>query len=571
MASPINSGSFQARSTAIQHDHTLTTLHGDMHTMRPTANRSIHSNYSQSAMAQSHVVPPFEGIVDFTYSQSLSQYPAASDQHHAPMHRPDGAEWKQSSFFSYRPNEVKHRKRTTRQQLKVLEETFRTTQKPDGNVRKSLALQLDMTPRNVQVWFQNRRAKDKTLAKRALKGVDESDAKDLDAPATEQPTNSMIQDSFGAMISPIESLNGSSYTQSEILSPHASVSNSSTVSPVEGAFRHHSTSTVAFSSTQSLSAGFSDGMSYGADGRPNRAAEYPKDIYGPRGSLPHIQAVPYSQDLQHQRSNSSPAFLSNVDTSSNLSLTTYASINGVLYPQQRFTSPLSQQAHHMYHTSLPPRVPGLPSGPLPTADYAFGMPVHAEGDKDFDATNIGHYSQFGSMSGSDTPSSLSHYGSVASFTESDSASFGTHGYEEDVTSAPIGWQPKQRRGSYGLQQGSISSRGYSPLSVAYTNPSPRPGSAPSTDQESEGADTAIYMAGHQAWPTAYPEEMKPSIAYQQDVFAYNVGEQQPPYTFVQTAPTLSGYASMPMETQYASNNQVSIDGYRPNTTGYQYA
>lgn len=66
------------------------------------------------------------------------------------------SDWKQSSFFSYRPNEVKHRKRTTRQQLRVLEETFRTTQKPDGNVRKSLALQLNMTPRNVQVWFQNR-------------------------------------------------------------------------------------------------------------------------------------------------------------------------------------------------------------------------------------------------------------------------------------------------------------------------------------------------------------------------------------------------------------------------------
>ncbi|KAH8119124.1 hypothetical protein DFH11DRAFT_1539988 [Phellopilus nigrolimitatus] len=71
------------------------------------------------------------------------------------------------TFFPYNPSEVKHRKRTTRPQLKVLEETFKRETKPNAALRKSLAGQLEMTPRGVQVWFQNRRAKEKTLAKKA--------------------------------------------------------------------------------------------------------------------------------------------------------------------------------------------------------------------------------------------------------------------------------------------------------------------------------------------------------------------------------------------------------------------
>ncbi|THH09119.1 hypothetical protein EW145_g2228 [Phellinidium pouzarii] len=71
------------------------------------------------------------------------------------------------TFYPYNPSEVKHRKRTTRPQLKVLEETFKKETKPNASLRKSLAAQLEMTPRGVQVWFQNRRAKAKNLAKKA--------------------------------------------------------------------------------------------------------------------------------------------------------------------------------------------------------------------------------------------------------------------------------------------------------------------------------------------------------------------------------------------------------------------
>jgi LIM homeobox transcription factor 1 len=59
----------------------------------------------------------------------------------------------------YDPFYVKHRKRTTKAQLKVLEKTFDTCPRPDSAMRKKLGDELAMTPRSVQVWFQNRRAK----------------------------------------------------------------------------------------------------------------------------------------------------------------------------------------------------------------------------------------------------------------------------------------------------------------------------------------------------------------------------------------------------------------------------
>ena len=57
------------------------------------------------------------------------------------------------TFYPYTPNEVKHRKRTTSTQLKVLESIFRRDTKPNAALRNELALQLDMTARGVQVRF----------------------------------------------------------------------------------------------------------------------------------------------------------------------------------------------------------------------------------------------------------------------------------------------------------------------------------------------------------------------------------------------------------------------------------
>ncbi|OAV94526.1 hypothetical protein PTTG_26982 [Puccinia triticina 1-1 BBBD Race 1] len=67
----------------------------------------------------------------------------------------------------YDPFQIKHRRRTTPAQLGILEAQFQANCKPDVALRKQLADRLDMTPREVQVWFQNRRAKTKKLEKRA--------------------------------------------------------------------------------------------------------------------------------------------------------------------------------------------------------------------------------------------------------------------------------------------------------------------------------------------------------------------------------------------------------------------
>jgi hypothetical protein len=73
----------------------------------------------------------------------------------------------------YNPFEIKHRRRTSRAQLKILEKSFLENPKPNATVRRILAQKLDMTPRGVQIWFQNRRAKAKLQRRKS--GEDQQD------------------------------------------------------------------------------------------------------------------------------------------------------------------------------------------------------------------------------------------------------------------------------------------------------------------------------------------------------------------------------------------------------------
>lgn len=74
---------------------------------------------------------------------------------------PMGGEWEEDfdetgGAVLYGNLEVKHRRRTTPEQLRVLEHWFNINPRPDNQVREWLAGQLGITKRNVQVWFQNR-------------------------------------------------------------------------------------------------------------------------------------------------------------------------------------------------------------------------------------------------------------------------------------------------------------------------------------------------------------------------------------------------------------------------------
>lgn len=60
------------------------------------------------------------------------------------------------------------RQRATQDQLSTLEMEFNKNPTPTGPTRERIAQEINMTERSVQIWFQNRRAKIKMLAKRSI-------------------------------------------------------------------------------------------------------------------------------------------------------------------------------------------------------------------------------------------------------------------------------------------------------------------------------------------------------------------------------------------------------------------
>ncbi|KAJ1907138.1 hypothetical protein LPJ81_000949 [Coemansia sp. IMI 209127] len=85
----------------------------------------------------------------------------------------------------YNPYHVKHRRRTSKDQLALLEGTFKTTPKPSSELRKQLATALHMSAREVQIWFQNRRAKQKNMMLRASSNTGTAPSNDPSSKAIE--------------------------------------------------------------------------------------------------------------------------------------------------------------------------------------------------------------------------------------------------------------------------------------------------------------------------------------------------------------------------------------------------
>ncbi|KIK35593.1 hypothetical protein CY34DRAFT_109842 [Suillus luteus UH-Slu-Lm8-n1] len=95
------------------------------------------------------------------------------------------------TFFPHTPTEVTLRKHTSPTQLKVLEDIFHEDTKPSVALHKKLAAELDMLPRAVRVWFQNRRAKEKALCKRVQDTIQQ------DSPSAHSPRKSPLsRDTF---------------------------------------------------------------------------------------------------------------------------------------------------------------------------------------------------------------------------------------------------------------------------------------------------------------------------------------------------------------------------------------
>ncbi|EQL01168.1 homeoprotein [Ophiocordyceps sinensis CO18] len=68
------------------------------------------------------------------------------------------------------------RQRATQDQLSILELEFNKNPTPTANVRDKIAEEINMTERSVQIWFQNRRAKIKLLAKKSLETGEDIDS-----------------------------------------------------------------------------------------------------------------------------------------------------------------------------------------------------------------------------------------------------------------------------------------------------------------------------------------------------------------------------------------------------------
>ncbi|KAI9286483.1 hypothetical protein BC943DRAFT_320787 [Umbelopsis sp. AD052] len=111
-------------------------------------------------------MPPYPDVTDSKAVNSES-FNTSQSEYSRDGGRPLPSAIVGSSSSNSNASTPKKRTRATPEQLAVLEKTFMTNTSPNSRMRTNLAQELGMTERSIQIWFQNRRAKVKNMAKRA--------------------------------------------------------------------------------------------------------------------------------------------------------------------------------------------------------------------------------------------------------------------------------------------------------------------------------------------------------------------------------------------------------------------
>ena len=127
-------------------------VHSGYYTINPASlPPEVAAQLSQAQLMQMHTVPSSITVPNNVIADGIR--PSSSGSLKGGLH------------------EVKRRRRLTPEETRKLTEVFmHETTKPDASLRQQLADEMGMTPRAIQVWFQNRRAKVKREQELAKKG-----------------------------------------------------------------------------------------------------------------------------------------------------------------------------------------------------------------------------------------------------------------------------------------------------------------------------------------------------------------------------------------------------------------
>ncbi|KAF2705884.1 hypothetical protein K504DRAFT_387108 [Pleomassaria siparia CBS 279.74] len=103
----------------------------------------------------------------------MSASPSPSATAHTPTHSSSSARRPPRKSTLTQQQKNQKRQRATQDQLITLEVEFNKNPTPTAAVRERIASEINMTERSVQIWFQNRRAKIKNIAKKSIENGDD--------------------------------------------------------------------------------------------------------------------------------------------------------------------------------------------------------------------------------------------------------------------------------------------------------------------------------------------------------------------------------------------------------------